>query len=119
VFEVSRIHGGDAMLLPPPTGSSPSHIPATSRRTRQYLAFPLTWFPRKRGLWRVGGRMPENDRRGSLRRALGARVGRQADELGAFFPQSPCEVVVLGLVAGGDHLFVFDVLPGESGGVVG
>ena len=51
--------------------------------------------------------------------ALGARVGRQADELGALFPQAPCEVVVLGLVAGGDHLFVFDVLPGERGGGAG
>ncbi len=50
---------------------------------------------------------------------LGARVGRQADELGALFPQAPCEVVVLGLVAGGDHLFVLDVLPGEGGGGVG
>ena len=30
--------------------------------------------------------------------ALGARVGRQADEPGALFPQAPCEVVVLGLV---------------------
>ena len=51
--------------------------------------------------------------------ALGARVGREADELGALFPQAPGKVVVLGLVAGGDHLLVFDVLPGEFGGVVG
>jgi hypothetical protein len=50
--------------------------------------------------------------------ALGARVGRQADELGALFPEAPGEVVVLGLVAGGNHLLVFDVLPGEGSGVV-
>jgi hypothetical protein len=31
--------------------------------------------------------------------ALGARVGRQSDELGALFPKAPGEVVVLGLVA--------------------
>ena len=51
--------------------------------------------------------------------ALGARVGRQADELGALLPQAPCEVVVLGLVAGGDYLFVFDVVAGKGSGVVG
>jgi hypothetical protein len=51
--------------------------------------------------------------------ALGACVGRQADELSASFPQAPCDVVVPGLVARSDHLFVFDVLPGEGGGVVG
>lgn len=57
---------------------------------------------------------------GSLRRgALGVRVGRQADEQSALFPQAPREVVVLGLVAEGDHLFIFDVLAGEGSGVVG
>ena len=61
--------------------------------------------------------MPERWRKGVSAGALGARVGGQADELGALFPQAPCEVVVLGLVAGGDHLLVFDVLPGESGGM--
>jgi hypothetical protein len=35
------------------------------------------------------------------------------------FPEAPGEVVVLGLVTGGHHLLVFDVLPGEGGGVVG
>ena len=51
--------------------------------------------------------------------ALGARVGGQVDELGAVFPQAPCQVVVLGLVAGDDYLFVFDVLPGKGGRLVG
>ena len=55
---------------------------------------------------------------GLCARALGARVGRQADELGALFPETPGEVVVLGLVAGGNHLLVFDVFPGEGSGVV-
>lgn len=71
------------------------------------------------GLWRVGAGCRGDDQRGLCAGALGARVGRQADELGALFPQAPCEVVVLGLVAGGDHLFVFDVLPGERGGGAG
>ena len=48
-----------------------------------------------------------------------ARVGGQADELGALFPEPLCDVVVLGLGARCDHLLVFDVLAGERSGVVG
>jgi hypothetical protein len=51
--------------------------------------------------------------------ASGARVGGQADELAALFPEPLCEFGVPGLGAGSHYLLVFDVLAGESSGVVG
>lgn len=70
------------------------------------------------GLWLVRADAREMAEGGLCARVLCARVGRQADELGALLPQAPCEVVVPGLGAGGDHLLVLDVLACESGGIV-
>jgi hypothetical protein len=46
-------------------------------------------FRANEGLWRVGVGCPRMTERGLCAGALGARVGRQADELGALFPQAP------------------------------
>ena len=95
-------------LLQPDTGSHVAPISVMPAPTRRQGSSRTT-----------GSDAREMTEGGLCAGALGARVGRRADELGALFPQAPCELVVLGLVTRGHHLFVFDVLPGEGSGVVG
>ena len=95
----------------PVADSRARRAPCKVRALSVQGARPLTSsLPARPAAWGRGG--PSAHRRQP--RASAGRPTSWALSL----PEASCELVVLGLGAGGDHLLVLDVLAGERGGVV-